>query len=84
MSEVNGLYQRKSTSKLARKFKTPHVWHCAEYKELLDKVVPLRTEFRKLTDASARKEMAKEELGYWTWYLDVRKEEIRRISAVRD
>ena len=28
--------------------------------------------------------MAKEELTHWTWYLDVRKEEIRQIDAVRE
>ena len=60
------------------------MWHCAEYKQLLEKVVPLRKQFRFLTDALARKEMAKEELGHWTHYLDLRKEEIRRIGAVRD
>lgn len=51
---------------------------------MLDKVVPLRREYRFVPDADGRKEMAKAELSHWTEYLGQRKNEIREISAVRD
>jgi hypothetical protein len=36
-------------------------------------VVPLRQAFRKIKDVDGRKEMASEELGHWTFYLNTRK-----------
>jgi len=52
-------------------------YHHPEYETLIKTVVPLRHSFRLTHDASARKEIANEEFGAWTKYLEVRKEEIR-------
>lgn len=51
-------------------------YHTNAYKDLLDKVVPLRESFRKEKDNSARKEMAKSEFDSWNEYLEIRKYDI--------
>jgi len=76
LNEIGGKYQFDKRAN--------HAWHSAQYKDLLDKVVPLRREYRFVPDADGRKEMAKAELGHWTEYLGQRKNEIKGISAVRD
>jgi hypothetical protein len=39
----------------------------------MKKLILIRKEFPKTKDVSARKEMAKEELGHWTGYLEARR-----------
>jgi hypothetical protein len=39
----------------------------------LKKVLPIRKEFPKTKDVSARKEMAKEEFNAWNGYLEIRR-----------
>lgn len=50
--------------------------HNPDYAALLNKVVPLRKEFPKTKDVSARKQIAKEEFDAWNQYLEVRKEQL--------
>ena len=47
--------------------------HNSEYTSLLSKVMPIRKEFPKTKDITARKQMAKEEYDAWSSYLEVRK-----------
>ena len=58
-------------------------YHTSAYKDLLTKVVPLRTEFRKLKDLSARKEMAKSEFDAWNQYLEIRKYDITQLKSIK-
>ena len=51
-------------------------YHTPLYKDLLTAVVPLRTQFRKEKDNSARKQIAKTEFDAWNSYLEARKGEI--------
>lgn len=51
-------------------------YHTSLYKDLLTAVVPLRTQFRKEKDNSARKQIAKTEFDAWNSYLEARKGEI--------
>ena len=46
-----------------------HLFHSANYKELLQKVVPLRKAYRKERDSQARKVIAKEEFDLWFNYV---------------
>jgi len=52
-------------------------YHNEQYEQLLQKVVPLRGQFRNTTDANARREMAKEELDAWNGYVNFRKQQIK-------
>ena len=47
--------------------------HNNEYAALLKKLVPIRAEFPKSKDVTARKQMAKEEFDAWYGYLEARK-----------
>lgn len=47
--------------------------HNPDYAALLKKVVPLRKEFPKTKDVTARKQIAKEEFDAWNGYLEIRK-----------
>lgn len=67
--------------------------HCPEYKDLLGKVVPLRQDFRKTKDVSARKQIALEEFTAWNGYLELRKASLpkpdftlddKEVSLLRD
>lgn len=60
-----------------------HEYHYAPYQELLSKVVPLRTEFRRQSDTLARREIAKNELDLWNGYLELRKSDVDQQEALR-
>jgi len=59
-------------------------YHCAEYKMLLDKVVPLRKDFRRTQDVTARKQISKEEFDAWTGYLELRRAVLPKPDFVID
>lgn len=60
-----------------------HTFHHEGYKQLLSKVVPLRSRFRTTDDINTRKKIASQECQEWRDYLENRKKEIdnRSISA---
>lgn len=82
--EVRGRYTEEELKSIAtgRQHK-PHQFHTPLYRDLLMNVVPLRRQYRRERDLSARKEMAKQELDFWHGYLTARKEEIAELEVKR-